>query len=465
MKSACKRLASSILVLGMAIAGCSRHSPNVFALQDQATSAQLKQFVAEKVAEASLATNRPAPEFARFFSAAQKGDWLAVSNAFVDLKQYSAQFQKPIQLPAPPLHGVRWQVALEIFGAFEAFTQGGEKYSAAFGHDVIQSIPPGSIYLGGTDPGRFIVTALQKSQLKGDPFFTLTQNELTDEMYLDYARSLYGNQLYIPTSQDMERCFKENFADLLDRLSKHELKPGEKVSTGTNGQPQITGQLGVIALRARVAKVLFERNTNYNFYVEESFPLDWMYPYLEPHGLIMKLNREPVETLSEDVMRADHNYWIKYITPMIGDWLNENTTVQEAADFVEKTFVKHDLNGFKGDPEYLSSEYAQKTFSKTRGSIAGLYAWRIGASPIGNETSAQYAPGNEAGRQRISREAEFAFKQAFVLCPSSAEVTIQYVAFLTSQNRKAEALVIAQTASHVDPKNDQLGYLVRDLAR
>jgi hypothetical protein len=42
--------------------------------------------------------------------------------------------------------------------------------SNPFGNDLIQSLPPGSIYLGGTDPGRFIVTALEKSQMDGEHY-------------------------------------------------------------------------------------------------------------------------------------------------------------------------------------------------------------------------------------------------------------------------------------------------------
>lgn len=69
-------------------------------------------------------------------------------------------------------------------GAFEAFTFGNQKYAELFGNEIIQSIPPGGVYFGGTDPGRFIVTALQKSQVNGDPFFTLTQNALAGGFYL-----------------------------------------------------------------------------------------------------------------------------------------------------------------------------------------------------------------------------------------------------------------------------------------
>ena len=38
-------------------------------------------------------------------------------------------------------------------------------------------------------------------------------------------------------------------------------------------------------------KQIFEQNKDqYQFFVEESYVLPWMYPYLKPHGLIMRLD-------------------------------------------------------------------------------------------------------------------------------------------------------------------------------
>ena len=67
----------------------------------------------------------------------------------------------------------RWM----LMACFVVFPPG-DKYAIAFGNDIIQSIPDGSIYFGGTDPGRFVVTALMESHADGKPFFTLSQNPL-----------------------------------------------------------------------------------------------------------------------------------------------------------------------------------------------------------------------------------------------------------------------------------------------
>jgi hypothetical protein len=462
MKTPRNSLTFGFLVFGTLFSGCSKNESHVFSsLKNPATVTQLKDFVAEKNLEANSATNEPSPAFAPFFAAAEKGDWLAVSNAFEDMRKHAGQYQSSGARTDERLHGPRWAAVLEIWGAFYYFGHADEKYSAAFGNDIIQSIPAGSIYFGGTDPGRFVVTAMEKSQVKGDPFFVLTQNALADPTYLDYVRSLYADRIYIPTPEDLQKCFQDYTDDAQRRLASHQLKPGENVTTDANGKVQVSGQVAVMDINARLVRVIFDQNANRDFYVEESFPLDWMYPYLEPHGLIMKVNHEPAGKLSEEVLQADRDYWTKYLTPIIGDWLNDNTTVQEVAAFVEKTYGKQDLSAFKGDRRFLASRDSQMMFSKLRSSIAGIYSWRLGVSPSGGQVPPQYT----GDKERMAREADFAFKQAIALCPYLSEAVNRYVDFLTNQGRKPEALLIAQAAVKADPKNDSFRFLVLKLSR
>ena len=117
-------------------------------------------------------------------------------------------------------------------GAFEDFAGGEDKYCIAFGRDIIDSIPPGSIYFGGTDPGRFLVTALCKSQVNADPFFTLTQNALADGTYLDYLRGMYGDKIYIPTDEDSQKCFQDYMADAQRRSQQNTTQAGREFQDG-----------------------------------------------------------------------------------------------------------------------------------------------------------------------------------------------------------------------------------------
>ena len=88
-------------------------------------------------------------------------------------------------------------------------------------------------------------------------------------------------------------------ADAQRRLAENKLKPGEDVKI-VDDRVQVSGPVAVMSINGLIAKVIFDRNPDREFYIEESFALDWMYPYLEPHGLIMKLNRQPLAQLPGD---------------------------------------------------------------------------------------------------------------------------------------------------------------------
>jgi hypothetical protein len=428
-----------LLGVGLFISGCAHKPPTLFqSVKNPQFAAQLKSFVAEKEAQAS-AIKIPA-DYQEFFAMAARGDWLAASNVFMELRKQ-------------PERGPAWHTVVETWGALEAFGKSDANYSMLFGTNVIASIPAGSIYFGGTDAGRFIITALQKSQVQAEPFFTLAQGALPDATYLDYLRGMYGAKIYIPTDEDSKRIFQDYLRDAAQRRSTHQLKPGEDVTVDADGTVQARGQIALVQLKARLAKLIFDKNPNYEFYVEESFPFDWMYPYLQPHSLIFKINRQTLPGLSDEIVEQDHAYWRSLVGPMIGSWLTKETSVGEVAAFAQKTFGKREFSGFTGDPRFIQNAYSQRMFSKLRSSHAGLYAWRM-----------QHAT-DAVEKEQMARAADFAFRQAWALCPDSIEVVLRYVALLMEQKRFADAHLVAETASQMPSMRGQEGQSVREVVK
>jgi hypothetical protein len=240
---------------------------------------------------------------------------------------------------------------------------------------------------------------------------------------------------------------------------------------------QVSGQVAVMSINGLLTKVIFDHNPDREFYLEESWPLDWMYPYLEPHGLIMKINRQPLMQMSEDTIVRDHEYWRKLVAGMLGEWLDERTTPRDVASFVDRVYVRHDLKDFTGDPRYLRNEYANKTFGKLRGSIAGVYAWRTSTN-----APPEFQPKSRDESMALSKETELAFCQAFALCPYSPEVLSRYVHRLLSldprqvqmlldlpvtansvRERVDGALLLAETFLKVDPGNSQVKDLLKTI--
>jgi tetratricopeptide (TPR) repeat protein len=265
-------------------------------------------------------------------------------------------------------------------------------------------------------------------------------------------------EIYTPTPEDSQDCFRDYMDDAARRKQTGQLQPGEYVDVQSDGRVQVSGQVSVMMINGLLCKVIFDHNPTNDFYVEESFPLQWMYPYETPSGVIMKINRNPLPELSDDIFKKDHEFWSKYSDRLIGNWITYDTTVQQIADFAEKVYLQNNFSGFTGDRKFMRDDDAQKSFSKLRSSIAGVYAWRLG-----QQCPPEYRQKTEASQQALIRETDFAFKQSFAYCPYSPEAVFRYVQFLMQFNRLDDALIVAQTCLKLDPYNDQTKGLVNQL--
>jgi len=280
---------------------------------------------------------------------------------------------------------------------------------------------------------------------------------LLEEAYpKEIAKSLGGvypdREIYCPSPDDSQRCFQDYLQDAQRRLQMNQLKPGEDVHVVEN-RVQVSGQVAVMAINGLLTKVIFDHNPKNEFFVEESFPLDWMYPYLTPFGVIMKINRQPLPELTEEIVKRDHEFWKQYSKRLCGDIIDYDTPLTSIAAFIEKTYLRRDFTAFTGDRKFVRDDQAQKAFSKLRSSIGGIYAWRI--SDPNNH--------NPVVQQRMIKEAEFAFKQAFAFCPYSPEAVFRYVNLLLGMRRFDDAYIIASTCLKLDPYNSQVMGLVKNL--
>jgi len=254
-------------------------------------------------------------------------------------------------------------------------------------------------------------------------------------------------EILTPTVDDSQKAFQEYIYDAQRRLlhdqqnpnEPKQIHPGELVSFSPDGRVQVAGQVAVMAINGLLTKVIFDKNPTNEFFVEESFPLDWMYPYLSPFGIIMKINRNPVPEFTEAILRKDHEFWSRYSERLCGDWITYDTPVKDICAFVDRIYRRGDLTGYKGDVKFIRDNDAQKAFSKLRNSIAGLYSWRISDART-----------NPTERARVIKEADFAFKQAFAFCPYSPETVTRYVQLLAGIGRLDDALAVAETCKSFD---------------
>ncbi|MEW6161554.1 MAG: hypothetical protein AB1813_29335, partial [Verrucomicrobiota bacterium] len=290
---------------------------------------------------------------------------------------------------------------------------------------------------------------LAKMLLPLDRFFTRLGEKIEKDRRED---GVYPpKEIITPTVEDSQQAFQDYITDASRRAAHddqfpnepRQLKPGEDVRIDrASGRVSVSGQVAVMAINGLLTKVIFDKNPGHEFYVEESFPLDWMYPHLTPFGIIMKINREPVPEITDEMVKQDHDFWSKYSERLIGNWITYETSIKEICDFAEKTYLQRDFSGFTGDRKFVRDQFSQKAFSKLRSAIGGLYSWRL-----------TYAVRNPEDQQRMLKEADFSLRQAFAYCPYSPEACYKLAMLLASVNRLDDALLVVETSLKFDPQN------------
>jgi tetratricopeptide (TPR) repeat protein len=295
-----------------------------------------------------------------------------------------------------------------------------------------------------------------KQNPQGDTRIRLNRLLLEAAYAKELARSLGGvypdREINTPTISEAQRCTQEYTLDVRRRLHLNQLEPGEGVVELPDGKVQLNGQMSIMAINGLLTKIIFDQNPDKEFYVEESAPIKWMFPYLTPFGIIMKLNRQPPAELTEETIGRDHQFWAQYSERLIGNWITYDTTIPDIVGWVQRVYQRRDFTGFKGDRKFVRDDQAQKVFSKLRSAIAGIYNYRLFVMAK-----------SAAEQQRMARETEFALRQAFAFCPYNIEAVGRYVQFLANFRRFDEALVIANTCLDLDPNNGQVAGLIKTI--
>ncbi|MDF7825673.1 DUF2723 domain-containing protein [Pontiellaceae bacterium B12227] len=292
-----------------------------------------------------------------------------------------------------------------------------------------QPMGPNAIFFGGTDPGRFVPTYMIYSAKVRPDVYLITQNALADNTYMNVMRDLYGDQIWIPSPLDSNRAFQM----YVQGVQNGSIQAGADVKT-EGGKVQVQGVAGVMKINGFLSKMIFDHNQyltetktdektrpvgaavvyedpakdpltglppQRTFYVEESYVLPWMYPYLTPHGLIMKINNKPTPLTAENI-KNDTDFWNWYCDRLLND------------------------------EKFIRDIVARKSFSKLRSAIAGLYAAR--------------------GKPK---ESEAAFRQAVALYDLSPEANFRLADLISKQGRFDEAIALFDDFLEKDPKNEK----------
>jgi len=323
-----------------------------------------------------------------------------------------------------------------------------------------------AVLYGGTDPGRFVPTYMifcesfanqryvstnmtEKALVEKCRTFDrrdvyiITQNALADGTYMNYIRDHYDftrpnpdkpatiakftwwqqaimrfawkrmgrditypkEPIHIPSPPEANDAFRQFVEDV--QLGRIQAGADVRVE---NGRVSVEGVQGVMAINGILAKWIFEKNKDkHAFYVEESYVIPWMYPYLRPAGVIMKIEKEQLPPPQQD-----QKLWEQIITKDFAYW-----------DQLLGEFIKR--------PEFKRDSDAKKAFSKLRCAIAGVYEYR-----------------------GIVNAAEAAYSQAIAICPESPEASFRLSNLYMRMNQAAKAVETLSKLAERDPFNKQV---------
>ncbi len=348
--------------------------------------------------------NVPVPEeVEKFFAALETGRWDDIDAAHRALLEDEKQLNQP---RSAELHEI-WRPIQEAWGAARESHNWPAQRLLDYGDSILGSLKPGMIYAGGTDPGCFIATMLNETS-EGEHHIVLTQNALADGTYLNYLNYLYGDQMATLTEADSQKSFQSYVADAQKRLEHDQqfpdepkqIKPGEDVKI-VDGKVEVSGQIAVMSINEKLFQTLMDKNPNTSFAMEESFPFSSMYGNATPLGPVMELGVKD-QPLTTEKAAQSVQYW------------------RDAADQL------------LADPEATEGCDARKAYAKLISSQAGLLV-----------------------QNKFPAEAEQEFRIATEIYPANPEATFRYVNLLTSQNRYADAVQVAESAVKADPSSKQ----------
>jgi tetratricopeptide (TPR) repeat protein len=338
---------------------------------------------------------------------------------------------------------------LPLWSNFDGCSQAGHWFGYYYGADMMRPMEKNAVYFGGSDPGRFVPTFMafvesqQPDRWKSDwsvypketaqrgaafdrrDVTVITQNALCDSYYASYIRDQYDPR-FRPSAKDwtpFERWLGRDQAypkepvtcvsndELMACWEEYQHWP-DVAARMQQGSPVVRpGTNDVFDINGIVAQKIFEKNKkDHTFYIEQSVPIQWMYPYLLPSGLIFKLNPEPMSDLPKAAVDEDRKFWDAYSQKLLSN------------------------------PRFRIDSDAILSFGKLAFWHSDLYRWR-----------------------HMEKEEEYWLRMALALCPQLQDAVNGLSHLLMDQKRYDEAMAAVEQAQLDDPRNESYAPILKML--
>lgn len=216
------------------------------------------------------------PEVEQFFAAAESGNWGDIKGLYNTLSSMRYGTNAPKDLE------VMWPAIAETFGAVGVARSWPAEELLAYGESVLSALRPGTVYLAGTDAGRFIPT-LMEDGAGPNRAMVVTAESLLDPSFVEYLGMVHGERIEVPTQEDLQKAAQTRASD-----------------------PRRSGGSLPTILQA-----LMDKNPGVNFAVEATIPSEALPGQAVPLGPVLELRSGDAgsEGLSAAQAAESAQYW------------------------------------------------------------------------------------------------------------------------------------------------------------
>jgi len=195
----------------------------------------------------------------------------------------------------------------DLRGLDDYLRQPGGKVALDLARSTVRELPDGAVVFGGTDFGRFVLEAARVVEQRED-IVLICQHQLVRPDYRAWVDSRFSGQLTLPDETEVEAAML---------AYAKEFVPDEVLARESG--LEFVGYTHMVEIGSRLARLVFEANTNRTMFVEERFPMDWMRERMRPGpGLLMRLDREPVSAWSAEELASDSSRWAETVLAVSG---------------------------------------------------------------------------------------------------------------------------------------------------
>lgn len=326
----------SVFLLGSSGAGCTSSHAQPLAVPSGVPLTPAKHYALCKQEQMNLIAQKRdlivPPEFDSFFKAAISGEWSEATNIYSMLvpKSYYQLSKKGVE--DPQIATELWEPLHETYWASLLVQDWSLSLASSYVQDLLDGIPSNSVLLATSDSARFLVSMLQPDPTSPHPF-VVSCNALARSPSLDFMEDTKPTGFILPDSRRLNSLY----GDVVARARRADL-PAMALDPAT--------QVSVVNA-VLLESVVSSNKLRFEFFVDGSDGLmEWMYSYLEPHGLVLRCHRERIDHLDATAISMDAAYWTRRTADLLAS------------------------------PSFKENHIARSGYAKLRTAIARVYLYR-----------------------------------------------------------------------------------------